>query len=214
MKNLILMVLLSLLNFSCGENQDNKILSNQEEINTRLDFISERLTADQPLTRLEIMRSSFDSLVAFNYASANVDIDTLDNHPHINLRYVEYYTFVGDKTNLWDGTWTFNRSVVENFDLFAGPESIHNIIETPIIYEAFGKYRIVDERSIDMVRDGGQSYSLRLLKWFPLESTLMALTNYILGEDNVYFGDTRGGLNFRTTHLSNLELVTNGMLDF
>ena len=213
MKTFLKSVFLFLFIVGCS-NQDDKILANQEEINSRVDFISDIVLTEEAPTRLEVMRATFDSLVAYSYSSANVDIDTLADHEHISIRYVEYYTFTQDKTDLWDGNWTFNRAIVENFDLFAGPESVHNIIETPVIYDAYGKYRIVDERNIDMVRDGGQSYSLRSYRWFPLEATLMALTNYILGEDNVYFGDTRGGLSFRTTHLSNLSAVTNGLLDF
>lgn len=209
------MVLLSLF-IGCERNQDNNILSGQEQINSRIDSLLTTIK-DKPASRMDLMKVAFDSLAAYNYAAASVDIDTTDNHNHIQIRYVEYYTFEISKDgnkSLWDGDWNFRRVITDNFEEFSAEGSIHSVATTPVIYHSYGKFRLVDERNMDMLRTAGRSYSLRLQRWSNLDSGLMGITKYVFGEDEVFLGDERSGMSFRVTHMNNISTIESGLLDF
>lgn len=209
------MVLMSLF-IGCERNQDSNILSGQEEINARLDSLSTTIK-DKPVSRMDLMKVAFDSLAAYNYAATSVDIDTTDDHNHIQIKYVEYYTFEISKDSnksLWDGDWHFRRVITENFEEFSAEGSIHSVATTPVIYHSYGKFRLVDERNMDMLRTGGRSYSLRFQRWSNLDSGLMGVTKYVFGEDEVFLGDERSGMSFRVTHMSNSRTIESGLLDF
>ena len=53
----------------------DKVLSGQQEINTRLDSLSAELS-QHDLSRVEFIRTVFDSLSAYNYYGVTIDVDT------------------------------------------------------------------------------------------------------------------------------------------
>ena len=193
---------------------DDKVLSGQQEINTRLDSLSTELDQHN-LSRVEFIRAFFDSLAAYNYYSVTIDVDTTSaDHEHVEIRYVEYYSFVSNTSELWDGDYYFKRVITDGYEEFTADYSIHKDIGNNVIYESYGKYRIVDERSIDMFRVGGTNYSLRFQSWYPLSKSLLGITSYILSEEDIYLGDDRGGSRYNVTHLRNSESLESGFLDY
>lgn len=215
MKSFLKLVFLFVFIAGCSNNQDDKILAGQENLNARLDSISNIVSTETPLSRIDLIRVSFDSLVSYNYSSIEVDTDTTGKHNHLELRYVEYYTFKNNPSNIWDGDWSYNVEVTENFDLLTSPESVHNILKTPLVYQSYGKYRINNERSIDMNRDGGQSYSFRRFKWVPLDPMPLANERYMLSDTKIYFIDVRGNsVGYNLSHLRNIKDLKRGLYDF
>ena len=193
---------------------DDKVLSGQQEINTRLDSLSAELDQHN-LSRVEFIRTVFDSLSAYNYYGVTIDVDTTSaDHEHVEIRYVEYYSFVSNPSEFWDGDYYFKRVITDGYEEFTADHSIHKDIGSNVIYESNGKYRIVNERNIDMFRVGGKNYSLRFQSWYPLSKSLLGITSYILSEEDIYLGDDRGGSRYSVTHLRNSESLESGFLDY
>ena len=193
---------------------DDKVLSGQQEINTRLDSLSTEL-GQHNLSRIEFIRAFFDSLAAYNYYGVSIDVDTTSaDHEHVDIRYIEYYSFVSNQSELWDGDYYFKRVITDGYEDFTADHSIHKDIGSNIIYESNGKYRIVNERSIDMFRVGGKNYSLRFQSWYPLGKSLIGITSYIMSEEDIYLGDDRGGSKYNVTHSRNSESLESGFLDY
>ena len=197
-----------------GCQSNDKVLSSQENINNRLDTLT--TTVDQiRVTRVDFIRVFFDSLAAYNYASVSIDVDTSSvEHEHVDIRYLEYYSFLSNPNALWDGDYFFRRVITDNFTEFTSENSIHKNIGTPVIYNSYGKYRILNERDIDLLRVGGSSYNLRTQSFIELDRSLLNVTKYILSGDEIYFGDDRGGVRFNITHLKNYLLLERGDLDY
>ena len=211
--NKLLLVFIMVFVF-VGCYSDDKVLSGQQEINTRLDSLSAELDQHN-LSRVEFIRTVFDSLSAYNYYGVNVDIDTTAaDHDHVDIRYVEYYSFVSNPSEFWDGDYYFRRVITDGYEEFTADHSIHKDIGSNVVYESNGNYRIVNERNIDMFRVGGTNYSLRFQSWYPLGKSLIGITSYILSEEDIYLGDDRGGSRYSVTHLRNSESLESGFLDY
>jgi len=106
MKTFISAALLSLMLMGCGDGTD-KILASQEETNAKIDslisFLNEPEEPEEP-TRKDIIIASFDSLVAYVYLTTQIDADPeAEDHGHTDVRYVEYYVFQLNKSDLYDG---------------------------------------------------------------------------------------------------------------
>ena len=193
---------------------DDKVLSGQQEINTRLDSLSAELDQHN-LSRVEFIRTVFDSLSAYNYYGVNVDIDTTAaDHDHVEIRYVEYYSFVSNPSEFWDGDYYYRRVITDGYEEFTADHSIHKDIGSNVVYESYGNYRIVNERTIDMFRVGGTNYSLRFQSWYPLGKSLLGITGYILSAEEIYLGDGSSGTRYNITHSRNSALLENGGFDY
>ena len=211
-KLLIVFLMLTLVFVGCYS--DDKVLSGQQEINNRLDSLSAELD-QHDLSRVELIRTAFDSLSAYNYYGVNVDIDTTGaDHDHVDIRYVDYYSFFSNPSELWDGDYYFKRVITDGYEEFTADHSIHKDIGNNVVYESYGNYRIVNERNIDMLRIGGTNYSLRFQSWYSLSKSLSSITDYILSGEEIYLGDGNSGARYNITHSRNSALLENGGFDY
>ena len=134
MKTFISAALLSLMLMGCGSGTD-KILASQEETNAKIDSLVSILTEPEGPTRKDIIIASFDSLVAYVYLTTQIDADPeAEDHGHTDLRYVEYYSFQLNKSDLYDGEFEFKRHLMadamrklEAFEPKYGPSPFINL---------------------------------------------------------------------------------------
>jgi len=115
MKTFISAALLSLMLMGCGGGTD-KILVSQEETNVKIDslisFLNEPEEPEE-LTRKDFIIALFDSLVAYVYLTTQIDADPeAEDHGHTDVRYVEYYVFQLNKSDLYDGEFEFKRHLM------------------------------------------------------------------------------------------------------
>jgi len=216
-------ILLSLMLMGCGGGTD-KILASQEEMNTKIDSLisvfNEPEEAEEP-TRKDIITALFDSLVVYTYTSAQIDTD-LDapDHGHVDIRYVEYYSFQLNKSDLYDGEFEFKRHLMAASlrDLQAakpkyGPSPFVNL-DNPEVYNTHGKWRIISEKSIDFVRLGGQYFSFRDFEWKHTGETILGIDIYAHHGHRFMFGSSRGASQlYSVGHMRDLTLIKNGVFD-
>lgn len=220
MKTFISAVLLSLMLIGCSDNSD-KILASQEEINTKIDSLVSILTEPEEPTRKDVIAALFDSLVVYSYSSASIATGSAEeDHTHINFRYAEYYIFKLNKNDLYDGNYEFARHILpssfkkfEEYEVDHGPSSFSNLTN-PDVYQSHGKWRILNEREIDMFREGGRYYSFRDYDWDFIKSSILGANIYSFHSHKFMLGSSQGGAQsfFRGT-LNDLTSIKNGVFD-
>ena len=223
MKTFISAALLSLMLMGCGGGTD-KILASQEETNTKIDslisFLNEPEEPEEP-TRKDIIIASFDSLVAYVYLTTQIDADPeAEDHGHTDVRYVEYYVFQLNKSDLYDGEFEFKRHLMadgmrklEAVEPKYGPSLFINL-QNPEIYYTHGKWRITSEKSIDMLRVGGQYYSFRDFEWKHTGESVLGVDIYAHHGHKILLGSSRGsGKVYSVGHMRDLLSITRGVFD-
>ena len=220
MKTFISAALLSLMLMGCGGGTD-KILASQEETNAKIDSLVSILTEPEEPTRKDIIIASFDSLVAYVYITTQIDADPeTGDHGHTDLRYVEYYSFQLNKSDLYDGEFDFKRQLLadamrklEAVEPNSGPSPFVNL-QNPEIYYTHGKWRITSEKSIDMLRVGGQYYSFRDFDWKHTGESVLGVDIYAHHGHKILLGSTRGsGKVYSVGHMRDLLSITRGVFD-
>ena len=220
MKTFIGMVLLSFMLMGCSDSSD-KILATQEETNARIDSLFSILTEPEELTRKDLIVALFDSLVAYSYGSADMPTGTVDeDHDHIHVKYVEYWVFYINKSEMYDGDYEFVTHIrspsfkeLEEYEPNYGPSPFNRLV-SPDIYQSNGKWRILNEREIDVFREGGTYYSFRDDKWDFLKSAILGVSIYSFHDRKFMLRSLQGTPEFfNVSTVYNLTSIRNGVFD-
>ena len=220
MKTFISAVLLSLMLIGCGNDTD-KILASHEETNTKIDALITVLNEPEEATRKDVIVALFDSLVVYSYLSATAPTGSSEEGQRIiTFRYVEYYVFQLNKSDLYDGNYSFARYVLPSsfrkFAEFKIPIGASPFIRltNPEIYNFYGKWRILNEREIDMFREGGNYYSFREFDWKFVTSTILGANVYSFHGHKFVLGNSQGGTQkFVVGTINDLTSIKNGVFD-
>lgn len=220
MKTFISAALLSLMLMGCGGGTD-KILASQEETNAKIDslvFILTQPEEPEEPTRKDITIALFDSLVVYTYLSTQIGTDPeAEDHGHMNIKYVEFYIFQLNKSDLYDGEFEFKRYVLDAswkalkaVEPKYGPSVFLNL-QTPEVYNTHGKWRIINERNINLIRLGGQYFSFRDYEWKHTEEVISGIDIYAHHGHKFMLGATGGGNKlYSVGHMRDLTLIKNG----
>ena len=220
MKTFIGMVLFSFMLMGCSDSSD-KILATQEETNARIDSLFSILTEPEELTRKDLIVALFDSLVAYSYGSTDLPTGAVDeDHNHIHVKYVEYWVFYINKSEMYDGDYEFVTHIrspsfkeLEEYEPDYGPSPFNRLVN-PDIYQSNGKWRILNEREIDVFREGGTYYSFRDDKWDFLKSAILGVSIYSFHDRKFMLRSLQGAPEFfNVSTVYNLTSIRNGVFD-
>ena len=222
MKTLSMLLLLFMLT-GCSDSSD-KILASQEETNAKIDSlvsVISVLTEPEEPTRKDVIVALFDSLVAYSYGSADIPTGSVDEeHAHIHVRYVEYWVFYINKSELYDGDYEFVNHILtssfrelEEYEPDYGLSPFSRLIN-PDIYQSNGKWRILNEREIDVFREGGTYYSFRDDRWDFIKSAILGVSNYSFHDRKFMLVSFQGAISqFNVSTVYNLTSIKNGVFD-
>ena len=220
MKTFIGMVLLSFMLMGCSDSSD-KILATQEETNARIDSLFSILTEPEEPTRKDLIVTLFDSLVAYSYGSADMPTGAVDeDHDHIHVKYVEYWVFYINKSEMYDGDYEFVTHIrspsfkeLEEYEPNYGPSPFNRLVN-PDIYQSNGKWRILNEREIDVFREGGTYYSFRDDRWDFIKSAILGVSIYSFHDRKFMLRSLQGAPEFfNVSTVYNLTSIRNGVFD-
>ena len=192
---------------------DTNIMASQEETNTKLDSLMVIVREPVPLTRIEMIKARFHSLLAFVYKSANVDTGREDEeHEHIQIRYAEYYTFTVEPSDLYDGWYTFNRYLLADSYQELQQAKMKNFAN-PAVFGSQGRWRILSEKDIEFARTYGIFYDFQEQEWDTADAGIVGIDRYSYHGDRIMIGSARGGDTFRTTTMKDIVSVKKGDFD-
>ena len=220
MKTFIGMVLFSFMLMGCSDSSD-KILATQEETNARIDSLFSILTEPEEPTRKDLIVALFDSLVAYSYGSTDLPTGSVDeDHTHIHVKYVEYWVFYINKSEMYDGDYEFVTHIrspsfkeLEEYEPDYGPSPFNRLVN-PDIYQSNGKWRILNEREIDVFREGGTYYSFRDDKWDFLKSAILGVSIYSFHDRKFMLRSSQGAPEFfNLSTVYDLTSIKNGVFD-
>ena len=87
-------------------------------------------------------------------------------------------------------------------------------LTNPEIYNFYGKWRILNEREIDMFREGGNYYSFREFDWKFVTSTILGAYVYSFHGHKFVLGNSQGGTQkFVVGTINDLTSIKNGVFD-
>lgn len=223
--NILIGVLLLLLPINGCANND-KILDSQEKTDAKIDSLLTLLTAPDPMSRKDRIISRFDSLVAYHYGDAQVPTSATadEEHEYIPVRYAEYWVFFASESESYNGDYEFVSHIlpsgyrkIKEFVPDYGPDPFDRLT-TPDIYQSSGKWRILNEREIDLYREAAVFFSFRDRTWYNLPAVILGANVFSLHDTKtpkLMLGSLDGGSEFfSVTSFFNLTSVKNGIFDF
>ena len=214
----ILIILMPII--GCGDT--DKILDSQQETDAKVDSLLALLTMPAELTRKDLIVSRFDSLVAYKYETAQVPTSRTaeDEHDHIEVRYAEYWVFYVNENELYDGDFEFFSHILpggyrdlKDFEPTYGPDPFDRLT-SPDIYQSTGKWRILNEREIDLFREQARFFSFRDYQWYSLPASILGANIFSFHSQRLMFGSTQGGAEFfNIAGFHDLRIIKNGVFD-
>ena len=212
MKTFISAMVMVLILIGCSYD-DSKILAGQQETNNKIDSLMVVIGEPPPLTRVEMIKEKFNGLLAYVYKSVTIETAPEDeDHEHIKIRYVEYYTFTIDPSDLYDGWYSFTRYVLR--DSYEALQAAGlNKFSNPAVFSSQGKWRLLSEKDIELARTYGTFYDFHKYDWDTVPAGIVGVDRYSYHGDKMMIGSARGGDTFRVTTIKDMTSVTRGDLD-
>ena len=219
MKTIVGVLILFMPIIGCANN--DKILDSQEELDTKMDSVLALLSAPVPVIRKDLIVAKFDSIVAYRYDTAQVPTRlNAEEGESIEVRYTEYWIFFANKSESYDGDYEFISYILpggfqdlKDFEPDYGPDPFDRLTH-PNIYQSSGKWRILNEREIDIYRETAVFFSFREYQWYNLPSVILGANIFSFHNTQLMLGSHEGGSEFfKVTNFFNLTSIKNGVFD-